>query len=229
MKITSSHIINKISLPSSSYLSDSHFFSSSGPIFIEIKREALDQKNNLLTIINNNLAGFKFHPSSMFGPYVIISSDIDKFREIIDFLFSNQLINNVDRSNIEIEILLVEKHFGLQQKITPQITAAQLDILKSMCEEQIDCLLDLLSTEEMDDCIGLLEAFPGVYKEYYNLEDWLSKNWGHVSGIKQQELVESFEYLAKIFNGIANLEETYLLESPKFSSVDELYLTRKVF
>ena len=146
----------------------------------------------------------------MYGPYIIISRDIDKFREIIDFLFSNQLINNVDRSNIEIEILLVEKHLGLQQKITLQITIAQLDILKSMCEEQMDYLLDMLSTEEINDCIGLLEQFPGAYKGHYNFKDWLSKNWDHVSEIKQQELIESFNYLAKIYCGTANLEETYL-------------------
>ena len=47
MKITSSHIISKISMPSSPYLSGSPFFSRSGPIFIEIKQESFDQKNYL--------------------------------------------------------------------------------------------------------------------------------------------------------------------------------------
>lgn len=203
-------MISKIAMPSSAYQSGSTFFSGFGPIFIEINKEALDQKNNLLTALNNNSLGFKFRTISMYGPYMLISDNIDKFRQIVDFLFASQLINSNDRANIETEIRLIEKNFSLQAKVTPQITSAQLDIIKSMCEEHIDCLLDVLSAEEIPDCIGLLDNYPGAYKGYYNFKHWLSKNGVHVSEPTQQELIESFEYLGKVYHGIGNLEETYI-------------------
>jgi hypothetical protein len=215
MKITSP-IISEINVFSSRYESGSKFFTNSDIIFVKINKDSLNHKSKLLTELNNNSQGFMFAATSMYGPYVLVSRDINKFRGIVDHLYSNNLINPEDRSNLEEDILRCEKDYLFKGGVGETIGVAQYDVIKFMCEDQIDSIVELIqSTEEMNDFIGFLNEFPGAYKNYYNFEDWLIKNHKY-----DEEKLESFKSLGKIYNGRGNLEETYLKQGNSVPSLE---------
>jgi hypothetical protein len=210
MKITSP-IISEINACSSRYVSGSQFFTKFDTIFVTINKDSLNHKSKLLTELNNNLQGFMFSAPLMYGPYVLISRDINKFREIVDHLYRNNLINPEDRSNLEEDVLRCEKDSLLKDAVGETMGVAQYDVVKFMCEDQIDSIVELIeSVEEMNDFIGFLNEFPGAYKNY-----WQIKYHKH-----DEEKLESFKYLGKIYNGRGNLEETYLKQGVSVPSLE---------
>jgi hypothetical protein len=185
-------------------------------ISLEISEDEIGSKNDILSMLNNN-HGFKFSSNTLYGPYIITSYDMEKAREIVDFLHQNNLIGSSDRADIEGKIREVEANQIKSNVNKDALTPAQQNILESMYEEQIDALTKAVSTpDELAIFLHFLEdgyysvpgEKPGTKNAYQDFKGWLAaKNKFTLAEIN--EFVESMDYLKKIYNGKGNLETTF--------------------
>lgn len=216
--ITSLSIIKSIRASFSPYKGSS-IFHKTGMILIEIKENNVDQRPQLITLLNNNTNGFEFNTTIDFnGPYMLVSYDIEYLRNIIDHIYKNNLISNTDRSNIETELRAIEKDVFLSKNVSSKMTEAQKDIIKFMCDEHIDMLIrSLKSPKDIDKIVNALNIYPLPGLEKF--KKWLIEEDKH-TGEQLSEIMESYEYVGKVYQGRAGLEDTFVKQGSAIPTLE---------